>query len=75
MGFVAYKCLDIFDTIFSMETFWGILLQGLVSGVIGIAAGVLVLYLLKSQELRALTNSVSAKFWKAPIIAPEQSDL
>lgn len=75
MGYISYICLDIFDTVFSMDTFWGVLGQGVVSGIIGICAGIFVLYILKSVELREIWHSVHAKFWKTPIIAPEQADL
>src|SRR3989338_4238594 len=46
MGFVTYRCLSIFDTLFNINTLLGIFLQGFLSGVIGIIYGIMILYLL-----------------------------
>jgi putative peptidoglycan lipid II flippase len=75
MGIIAYLSLGIFDNIFNLTTFWGIFLQGFISGVIGIIAGVLVLLVLKNKELSSLINTLSHKFRRIRIVAPEQSDL
>ncbi|MFA6324744.1 MAG: lipid II flippase MurJ [Candidatus Paceibacterota bacterium] len=75
IGFVSYIFLNIFSPIFGTTTFLGIFLQGFVSGIIGIIAGVIVLYLLKNEELYDLIKTLRTKFWHAKIIAPAQEEL
>ena len=75
IGFVTYVCLNIFSPIFGTTTFWGVFLQGFISGILGILAGILVLYLLKNEELKDLIKTFQTKFWHAKIIAPAQEGL
>ncbi len=75
IGTITYIALGLFDDIFSLSTFWGIFLQGLFSGLIGIIGGILVLYLLKSQELKDIYKALHNKFWKNKIITQEQREL
>ncbi len=75
MGAVAYLALGFFDDIFTISTGLGILLQGLMSGIIGIASGILVLSLMKNKELADITKAINRKFWKGRVIAPEQKEL
>jgi len=75
IGLVSYLCLNIFSPIFGTITFWGVFLQGFISGIIGISAGVLVLYLLKNEELKELAKTLKTKFWRVKVIAPPQEGL
>lgn len=75
LGLVAYLSLNILSPIFGTTTFWGVFLQGFISGMLGIMAAIVVLYLLKSEELKALTQALTTKFWRAKIIAPPQEGL
>ncbi len=75
MGFVAYKFLDVFDNIFDINTFWGILGQGFISGILGIFAGIFVLWLLKNKEYKEVQEAFKHKFWKAKVIVPSQKEL
>ncbi|MES2315730.1 MAG: lipid II flippase MurJ, partial [Patescibacteria group bacterium] len=75
IGAVAYISLNIFSPIFGLDTFWGVFLQGFISGILGIAAGATVLYLLGSTELKDLAKTVHTKFWRARVIAPPQEGL
>ena len=75
IGFIAYLSLNIFSPIFGTTTFWGIFLQGFISGILGIFAGVLVLYLLKNEELKELGKVLKTKFWRAKVIAQPQEGL
>ncbi|MFA6999927.1 MAG: lipid II flippase MurJ [Candidatus Paceibacterota bacterium] len=75
MGLFAYISLNFFSYIFDLDTFLGIFLQGLISGLIGIGAGVLVLYIFKNQELLDIAKALSHKFSNKNIVAPEQTDL
>lgn len=75
LGLVTYLSLNALSPIFGTTTFWGVFLQGFVSGIIGIMAGAVVLYLLKSEELFALIKTLRTKFWRAKVIAPSQEEL
>ena len=76
MGTVSYIALGVFDNFFDLQTLVGIFAQGLFSGVVGIAAGVLLLKVLGNQELEDLHNTFHLKFWqRRPIPAPlEEAD-
>ena len=71
MGFVVHRFLNIFDDIFDLNTFLGILAQGLLSGLIGIATGLLMLHLLKNKEIKEVWRSLHKKFWKTHVISSE----
>ena len=75
LGLVAYLSLNILSPIFGNVTFWGVFLQGFISGVLGIMAAILVLYLLKNEELKDITKTFKTKFWRAKVIAPSQEEL
>ncbi|MEJ0002075.1 MAG: murein biosynthesis integral membrane protein MurJ [bacterium] len=75
IGGVAYLGLNILSPIFGTTTFWGVFLQGFISGIFGIAAGILVLWLLKNQELQDLVKTMRSKFWRTKIAAPAEEGL
>jgi len=75
LGLVAYIGLNIFSPIFGTTTFWGVFLQGFIAGILGILAAILVLYLLKNEELKDIQKVLKTKFWRAKIIAPAQEEL
>ncbi|OHA20045.1 MAG: murein biosynthesis integral membrane protein MurJ [Candidatus Taylorbacteria bacterium RIFCSPHIGHO2_01_FULL_45_63] len=75
MGFISYKLLNVFDNIFNINTLSGIFLQGFISGIIGIVAGVTVLVLLKNKEIKEVWATLHHKIWKAKVIVPEQESL
>ena len=58
IGFIAYLGLNAFSPIFGTSTFWGVFLQGFLSGMLGIFAGIVALYLLKNEELIDLILSL-----------------
>lgn len=68
IGLVSYIGLNIFSPIFGTTTFFGVFFQGFISGIIGIAAGVLVLHLLGSEELRELMQTLRSRFWRARVV-------
>jgi putative peptidoglycan lipid II flippase len=70
VGSATYLALGFFVPLVDTSSFFGILWQGLSSGIVGIASGVIVLYLLSSEELVVLWNALHTKFWKTPIDAP-----
>ncbi len=64
MGYMSYLSLNIFDDFLNLDSFIGIFLQGLFSGIVGIIAGILVLKLMKSEELDQVILSLKKKIWK-----------
>lgn len=64
IGFAAYKSLSVFDNIFDINTLVGIFLQGLCAGVVGILAGVFILKILNSLELKVVLQTLHKKIWK-----------
>jgi hypothetical protein len=75
MGMTAYISLNFFSSVFNVDTFLGIFLQGLVSGIIGIVLGVLVLLVFKNKELLDIIKALSHKFSSKNVVAPEQGEL
>lgn len=75
MGFTAYGFLSVFSHTFNLNTFFGIFFQGFLSGLLGIAAGILVLHFLKNKELETVKHSLAHKFWKAKTLVPGQEEL
>ncbi|HEU0085900.1 MAG TPA: lipid II flippase MurJ [Candidatus Paceibacterota bacterium] len=75
IGAVTYFFLNILSPIFGTTTFWGVFLQGFFSGIFGIAAGVIVLHLLRNRELADLVAAFKTKFWKSKVIVPPQEEL
>jgi hypothetical protein len=75
LGLVAYLSLNILSPIFGTTTFMGVFLQGFISGILGIVAAIVILYLLKSEELQDVIETLKTKFWRAKVIAPSQEEL
>ena len=75
MGFITYIFLGLFNHVFNINRGWGIFFQGFLSGIIGIASGVLVLMILKNKEFFDIIHALKNKFWKNRVIVPEQTDL
>lgn len=65
MGFVAYLGLNIFDKLFDLNTVFGIFMQGFLSGILGIVVGIIILKLLKNQEINEIWKTLHSKIWKA----------
>jgi putative peptidoglycan lipid II flippase len=75
MGFVSYLCLGIFDDVFNINTFFGIFMQGLLSGMIGIAAGVLLLNFLGNKEIAEVQNAIRLRIFggRRTVIIPDDT--
>jgi hypothetical protein len=71
MGYVAYRFLYVFSNIFDTDTLFGIFMQGFTSGMCGVVVAVVVLYLLKSKELKEVWSTLHKKIWGAKIIIPD----
>lgn len=75
IGLCTYILLGVFDNIFSINTFWGIFLQGFCSGIVGILIGVSILYFMKNDELLGVLEALRKKFWRNKLITQEQREL
>jgi len=75
LGLVCYLGLNLLSPVFGLTTFWGVFFQGFISGILGIVSAIVVLYLLKSEELKDLTQTLTTKFWRAKVLAPPQEGL
>lgn len=75
IGLSTYLLLDVFDEIFSLNTFWGILGQGFFAGIISISIGCMYLYFIKNQEFLNVLKVFKNKFWKNKILTQEQRGL
>ena len=73
VGLVAYLGLNVFSPLFGTTTFWGVFLQGFISGILGILTGLLALHSLKNEELKNLIKDLKSKSWRVKIItSPEE---
>ncbi len=75
LGLAAYAGLNVLSPVFGTTTFWGVFLQGLLSGILGIAVAILALFLLKNEELADLARTLKTKFWRAKILVSPQEEL
>ncbi len=76
IGAVAsYLLLNVFDNWFDLDTFIGILLQGLLAGMGGIAVGFGMLRLAKSQELTSIVESLRNRFWQTRVVAESPEEI
>ncbi len=73
MGYVTYNLLGVFDTVFDINTFLGIFLQGFVSGILGIVVCVGVLMALGSTELMDIGKTLKRRIWRTKVIPPDAS--
>jgi putative peptidoglycan lipid II flippase len=74
-GFSAYAALLFVVDGINQDTFIGISLQGLVAGVMGMTAVILVYSLVKAPELFEIYRSFHSKIFKTDIIAPQPDTL
>ena len=75
IGVVSYFALDLFDNVFNINTLYGIFMQGLLAGLVGISFGIFTLAMLKNKELEDLLKALGNKFWRNRVLAPEQKEL
>ncbi len=75
MGLVSYGTLHVLDNILDLNTFSGILLQGLTAGILGLTAGMVVYQLIKNQEFMNLKNALYRKFKGIETVSVSQEDI
>jgi putative peptidoglycan lipid II flippase len=63
-GYAAYLSLNVFDDIFGLTTLLGVFLQGLCAGIVGIIVIILMLWILRSGELKDIAETLHHKIWK-----------
>lgn len=67
MGYAAFLGLRVFSVVFPLTKVWGVFLQGFCAGIVGLAVGVGVLFLLKNNELQEVWTTLHRKIWKAKV--------
>ncbi len=70
VGFVAYEMLSVVAPLFDQHTLLGIFAQGLCAGLVGIACGVALLFVLGNQELKEVWGTLHRRFWQTRAILP-----
>ncbi len=73
VGLVAYGSLNVFSKVFSMHTTLGIFMQGATAGILGVAAGAIVLAALKSESFFEIVAAMRKKFWKVDLVTSEET--
>lgn len=71
MGLFAYIFLNIFVIFLDINTFWGIFLQGLFSGLLSVVVFIFLLKVLKNKEIDEVWGIFHKKFWKSKVIGPD----
>jgi len=67
MGYAAYLSLRIFAAVFPLNKVWGIFMQGFVSGIIGIVVFVIMLIILRNQEIADVWTTLHEKIWRVAV--------
>lgn len=71
IAIVSYMSLQFLSGVLDLDTFIGISIQGFVSGVAGIIAGLLFLILIGNKEVKTVLDMSFKKFKKQTIVQPE----
>lgn len=67
MGYASYLSLQIFASVFPLYKVWGVFLQGLCAGLVGLVVLALSLRILENKELAEVVKTLHSKIWKAPV--------
>lgn len=73
-GFATYLFLNVLDDVFNLNKVFGVFSQGFFSGIGGLAVNILVLYSLKSVELRETWRTLHGKIWKARLVVTDPTE-
>lgn len=74
-GVGAYEALNLLGNIFDGSTFMGIFSQGFLAGLAGLIIYVVILLLMKNEEVKEVGVALGSKFWKAKAVAPSAEEL
>ncbi len=67
MGYIAFLSLRAFAVVFPLTKIWGIFMQGLCSGLVGLVFFVVILLILRNEEIVVVWRTLHHKIWKAPV--------
>ena len=62
MVFVTFGVRQILGSVISLQTFWGVFFQLIMSGMVGVFTYAIITYFLKSSENKILVDSLLKKF-------------
>jgi|ERR1035437_1467520 putative peptidoglycan lipid II flippase len=71
MGFVTVLGLRFFNLFFTLDTTFGVFAQASCSAIVGIIAGLAVMWLMKSPEFSDIYKTLHQKIWKAKPVSPD----
>ena len=74
-GYAAFLGLQIFAHIVNQQKVLGVFFQGFAGGIIGIIVWILVLWILRSKELRDVWITFHKKFWKVSVATADAEPL
>ena len=74
-GLASYAGLNIFSWILNLHTFWGVFLQGTISGIFGILTIAAIFYVLRNREFFEVVTSLKSAVFKTQVPAPEPEKL
>jgi putative peptidoglycan lipid II flippase len=75
MGYATFLSLRIFAEVFPLQKVWGIFMQGLSAGIVGMFVGILVLIILRNKELSEVWTTLHKKIWKASVPPAEMEHM
>ena len=73
-GYVAYATLNYFVTSYEPDTLLTVFSQGLMGGLGGLAAVILMHYALGSRELKEISSALKKRFTKGDVVVPQDED-
>ena len=72
-GLSAYGSLRLINLVVALETFWGVFIQGAVSGLVGFVIYAFLLYLFQNKEVKRFAEIFKERFFSIRIL-PRQLD-
>jgi len=75
MAVVTFIMLRVFASFLNINTFFGVLLHGLLSGTIGIVAGIWLLKHMRNREMEEVIGAFKSRFWRKKPLQPETEHL
>jgi hypothetical protein len=63
-GYAAYHSLRLFDNFFDLSTVFGVFMQGLLAGIVGIITTGIILKVMHNAEFKDVVDTLKRKVWK-----------
>lgn len=73
MAVTTYGFLNLIQLYINQDRFWGVLSQGLLSGIAGIIVFIIVMTLFKNEDMNEFLGVFKKKFWKADVVIEQNS--